>query len=448
MSFNWPEAFTAQMKALLGDEFDSFQAAIAEASPVSIRHNSQKNKRPMVLEEPVNWHPYAEYLKERPVFTLDPAFHAGAYYVQEASSMFIHEAVKQCVDLERPLRVLDLCAAPGGKSTLLADMLNNESILVVNEVIKSRVGVLRENMRKWSFPNVIVSNHDSEEFVELEGFFDLVLVDAPCSGEGLFRKDEEASGHWSPEAVQTCSARQKRILQAAAMLVAPGGKLLYSTCTYNTKENTENVEWFCRQQDFRAVSLEVGVFEGVQAAGKGYQFFPHKVKGEGFFLAVLEKTSHDADYVEGKIKLNRLPKKLLGELSKWIEEPTRFSFFLKPDNRVVAIPQSIEKEMGSVFRALFKRSSGLEIGEFKKEQFIPSHDLALSTIVSKAVPQLPLDKDNALLYLKRESFALEVEIQGWHLVCYQEMGLGWVKGLGNRVNNYLPKEWRIRMDIN
>src|SRR5690606_29701854 len=181
----------------------------------------------------------------------------------------------------KPLKVLDLCAAPGGKTTLIADLLNDQSLLVANEVIKSRVGILKENVLKWGFQNYIITNHDSEEFADLEGFFDLVLVDAPCSGEGLFRKDPEAINHWSEEAVQTCSARQRRILQAAAMAVASGGTLIYSTCTYNDFENSGNVSWFIKDQEFKEFRLDLANFEGLAEQEFGYQFYPHKIKGEG-----------------------------------------------------------------------------------------------------------------------------------------------------------------------
>lgn len=450
MSKKLPEAFAERMKKLLGAEFDQFTETLEGEAPVSIRINTRK-KLPGLFEElkgeGVKWHSEAFFLKERPVFTLDPAFHTGAYYVQEASSMFLKEALKQTVDFSKPLKVLDLCAAPGGKTTLTTDLMNDESLLVANEVIKSRVSILKENLLKWGFTNVIVSNHDAEEFADLEGFFDLVLVDAPCSGEGLFRKDKNASSHWSEEAVATCSARQKRILQAAAMAVAPDGVLIYSTCTYNPEENHQNVQWLIKNQDFEVLPLDTSAFPEIESREPGYQFYPHRVRGEGFYIAALQKTGGDTDYTTAKIRLNRLPKKQIEELSGWLERPEHFEFFLKKDDGIVAIPRNLTADFGSVLKGLYKRSSGFEIGTFKKTNFIPSHTLALSTEISSQVPKIETSREEALLFLKKETFEVGQAENGWHLVTHQGLGLGWVKVIGNRVNNYLPKEWRIRMDI-
>jgi 16S rRNA C967 or C1407 C5-methylase (RsmB/RsmF family)/NOL1/NOP2/fmu family ribosome biogenesis protein len=445
-----PEAFSLQMQHILGEEYKAFEESLSEKTPVTIRlNNRKKTSEPIAAQEDVLWHSDAHYLAERPVFTLDPAFHAGAYYVQEASSMFVAEAVKQVADLERPLKVMDLCAAPGGKSTLLASLLNNKSLLVANEVIKSRVGVLKENLEKWGFPNYIVSNHDPEEMIDLEGFFDVVLTDAPCSGEGLFRKDPNAMKEWSENSVQLCCARQKRILQAAAMLVAPGGILCYSTCTYNDKENESNAQWLTQVADFEPVRLKIPAGWGIVEKKYGYQFFPHKVKGEGFYLAVFRKTRGEKQEARGKIKLNRLPQKKVEVLKEWLHSPNDFEYFEKPDGQIVAIPVGLTNEYATLFRALHKRSSGLEIGQFKGNDFIPSHDLALSTAIAKTLPVVELSKEDALKFLKRENLAVDLSSQpkGWLLAQYQGLNLGFMKVIGDRINNYLPKEWRIRMEI-
>ena len=239
--------------------------------------------------EKVPWHPQGYYLNERPSFTLDPVFQAGGYYVQEASSMFVAEAVRQTMDTSKPLRVLDLCAAPGGKTTTLAAELTENSFLMANEVIKSRIPALKENLLKWGFTNYVVTNHDPETMAELEGFFDVVLVDAPCSGEGLFRKDDEAAKEWSVQHVELCSARQKRILKAAAFLVAPNGVLVYSTCTYNAQENDENVAYITKITELERIDLSLPTEFGIQATQGGAQFYPHKLKGEGFYLAVFRQ---------------------------------------------------------------------------------------------------------------------------------------------------------------
>lgn len=445
-----PEAFSLQMQHILGEEYQAFVKSLSEPTPVTIRlNNRKKTSEPMVKQGDVLWHSDAHYLAERPVFTLDPAFHAGAYYVQEASSMFVAEAIKQTTDLSKSLRVMDLCAAPGGKSTLLAALLNDKSLLVANEVIKSRVGVLKENLEKWGFPNYIVSNHDPEEMIDLEGFFDVVLTDAPCSGEGLFRKDPNAMNEWSENSVQLCCARQKRILQAAAMLVAPGGILCYSTCTYNEKENESNAQWLTQVADFEHVQLKIPTDWGIVEKKYGYQFFPYKVRGEGFYLSVFRKTRGDKQEARGKIKLSRLPQKKVEVLKEWLQTPDAFDYYEKPDGQLVAIPGVLSNEYAMIFRALQKRSSGLEIGQFKGNDFIPSHDLALSTAIAKDLPAVELSKEDALKFLKRESLGVDLSNQpkGWLLARFQGLNLGFMKVIGDRINNYLPKEWRIRMEI-
>jgi 16S rRNA C967 or C1407 C5-methylase (RsmB/RsmF family)/NOL1/NOP2/fmu family ribosome biogenesis protein len=447
---NLPEAFTTQMKARLGTDYEAFIKSLESDSPTSIRLNPiKKSKHFSDKLEGVLWHPEAFYLSERPVFTLDPAFHTGAYYVQEASSMFIAEAVRQTVDLSKPLKVLDLCAAPGGKTTLLASLLNENSVLVANEVIKSRIGVLKENLEKWGFVNYIVSNHDPEEMVNLEEFFDVVLVDAPCSGEGLFRKDPSAINEWSENNVNMCSARQKRILQAASMLVSPKGVLLYSTCTYNPKENQQNATWLTQVADFEEVELNIPTQWGIDKSAGGYQFFPHKVKGEGFFLSIIrKKPSIPAQNQYPKIKLNRLSNRQIEFVKKYLKTPDDFDYFIKNEGTVIVVNKNVIKEFGIVLWALDKRSSGLEIGLMKGNDFVPSHSLALSTAIQNDLPAVELSKENALKYLKREPFEVENAPNGWVLVRYEGLNLGWIKLIGDRINNYLPKEWRIRMEIN
>jgi 16S rRNA C967 or C1407 C5-methylase (RsmB/RsmF family) len=284
-----PQAFQVQMQQLLGDEWDDFAAALQQPAPISIRYNPYKNTASPAALEKVSWSPNAYYLPERPVFTLDPAFHAGAYYVQEASSMFVGEVIRQLFPIQKPAKVLDLCAAPGGKTTDLLSCLPAQSLLVCNEVIRSRFQILKQNVIKWGQSNVILSNHDSKDFARLNGFFDVILVDAPCSGEGLFRKDPGASSEWSPNNVQLCTGRQKRILAKAADLLAPGGVLIFSTCTYNRKENEGNASWMMNTFGLEPISLDIPEAWNIVYRDIGYQFYPHRIKGEGFYIAVMTK---------------------------------------------------------------------------------------------------------------------------------------------------------------
>ncbi len=450
---NLPESFILQMKRDLGDDFSKFEESLNAQTPTSIRVNPAKNIPLEALFEAdlrqIQWNKDGFYLPERPNFTLDPAFHAGAYYVQEASSMFVKEALTQTMDFDKSLKVMDLCAAPGGKSTLIASLLNQKSMLVANEVIKSRIAPLKENLEKWGFPNYVVTNHDSEEMIDLEGFFDLVLTDAPCSGEGLFRKDKNARNEWSENNVQICSARQKRILQAAAMLVAPNGFLCYSTCTYNASENEQNAKWLTQIADFEEVKLDFPVEWGIVKKEFGYQFFPHLLEGEGFYLSIFRKTSGTKQNASGKIKLNRLSQKKYENIKKWLRDIENLDFFEKPEGTIVAIPKVLISEYATIFRVLQKRSSGFEIGQLKGDDFIPSHSLALSTAIASDIQSVELSKEQALKFLKKETIDIDTQnIQkGWVLAKYRGLNLGFMKVMNDRINNYLPKEWRIRMDI-
>lgn len=448
-----PTPFRQQMQQELGADFPAFSAALQQPPPVSIRVNPQKKVLLTDALETVPWCADGFYLPERPVFTLDPLFQAGAFYVQEASSMLLAEAVRQTVKLQRPLRVLDLCAAPGGKSTLLASLLSSDSLLVCNEVIRSRVPVLKENLEKWGFPNVAVSNHDPEDFKALNGFFDVVLVDAPCSGEGLFRKDPEAVLEWSEENVRICAARQQRILAAAAPLLCDDGLLFYSTCTYNTEENSQNAAWLAAN-GFENVSLTIpaawGIVDKVVDKTVGYQCYPHHVKGEGFFLSVFKKKARSSPEMAVPRAFRSLkPVRNWQEktLQSFLKQPGDFSFYVKPNGDVIAIPEALSADLRILDSALHNKGFGLDMGTFKGDDFIPSHALALSTAIADRLPAVDLSKEDAIRFFKKENLVLNDPVKGWLLARYKGLNLGWLKGVGNRVNNYLPKEWRIRMDI-
>ena len=451
---NFPPAFRERMQAELGDEYPAFEAALAQNPPVSIRINPRKSAFNTSGLEKVAWCTDGYYLPERPVFTLDPLFQCGAYYVQEASSMLLAEALRQVNTHSHPVRALDLCAAPGGKSTLLASALHRDSLLVCNEVIRTRVPVLRENMEKWGHTNVVISHHDANDFASLTGFFDLVMVDAPCSGEGLFRKDPDARQEWSESNVQLCSARQKRILSAATPLVGDGGILIYSTCTYNDDENSNNVKWL-NKQGFEPIRLDIpsewGIVEKIVDNSVGYQCYPHRVKGEGFFISLFRKTKptyfSERNYPRHFKSYKLLRPRETAQLQDYLADPAAFSIWQKPNSEVIAISKIIEKELLWLDAALRNKGFGQEMGIFKGTDFIPAHALALSTAITDSLPNVELSKDDALRYFKKENLVLNEPVRGWLLARYQGQNLGWMKGVGNRVNNYLPKDWRIRMDI-
>jgi 16S rRNA C967 or C1407 C5-methylase (RsmB/RsmF family)/NOL1/NOP2/fmu family ribosome biogenesis protein len=446
-----PEAFLVKIKENLGQESDKFLAALDDTSPISVRLNSVKSS-PGLFEidtTQVPWHTEGKYLKERPVFTLDPLFHGGAYYVQEASSMFLKHVFNETVNRYDPIYVLDLCAAPGGKSTLMADLLGEDDLLVVNDVIRTRVTVLKENLQKWGFENVIFCNQDPETFADLEGFFDVVLVDAPCSGEGLFRKDKGAVKEWSEDNVKLCSLRQQRVLSAAGLLVKPDGVLIYSTCTYNNLENDNNVDWICRTLEFEKIEIKVPDDWGITKTASGHQFYPHKLKGEGFYIAAMRQKGSQSKFVKARVNLQRISYKQRDIIEPWLKADVfeEFEYYTKNDGAIIALRQSLLTAYGSVFKAIYKRSSGFEIGVIKGTDLVPSHAFALSNLINENVVFENLDKENALKFLKKEAFTLSSEKDGWILIKHQNIGLGFVKKIGERINNYLPTEWRIRMEL-
>ena len=283
-----PELFVERMKVMLGADYAAFEQALQSPPPVSVRVNDKlKNYTPSAYRVP--WCDSGYYLDERPLFTADPFLHAGVYYVQEASSMFLKHVVKSF--LADAVCVLDLCAAPGGKSTLLLESLPDNTLLVSNEIIRSRAQILAENITKWGNPNVVVTNNAPKDFQQLPQFFDAVLVDAPCSGEGMFRKDAGAIQEWSMQNVQNCAIRQKDILQDVWDSLKDNGLLIYSTCTYNREENEEQIAWICSELGAEHLEIDISEFNGIVESDYGYRFYPHKIRGEGLFMAVLRKKS-------------------------------------------------------------------------------------------------------------------------------------------------------------
>jgi 16S rRNA C967 or C1407 C5-methylase (RsmB/RsmF family)/NOL1/NOP2/fmu family ribosome biogenesis protein len=438
------------MRQTLGSEWKPFAAAHESDSPTSIRIHPDKFKKPS--NAPIPWTSFGQYLPERPQFTLDPSFHAGAYYVQEASSMFLEQAVRQSVDLRQSLRVLDLCAAPGGKSTHLLSLISKDSLLVANEVIQSRATVLSENVQKWGYPNALVTSNDPGDFGRVAGYFDLMVVDAPCSGEGLFRKDADAMKEWSPEHVGLCAARQRRILSDVWPALKEGGILIYCTCTYNAEENEDNLSWLQGQQGLESVSLKTedswGVQEVVSGKITGYHFYPHRVQGEGFFLAVVRKKGA-ADTVRTKSKFSFAtpPAKAVEQVNHWVVEPTRFRFILQ-DDLILMLPAALATDIAWLSERLRMFNKGTAIAALKHEKLVPEHAAAMSTELShEFFTREPLSKDLALAYLRKDNLMLGEGKRGFALVTYEDLPLGWVNLLGTRINNLYPAGWRIRMMI-
>jgi 16S rRNA C967 or C1407 C5-methylase (RsmB/RsmF family)/NOL1/NOP2/fmu family ribosome biogenesis protein len=448
MSNLFPPAFEQRMRARLGTEWSLFEQIHNTPSPTSIRINRRKNNNE--YEFPIPWTEFGYYLNERPVFTLDPVFHSGAYYVQEASSMFLEQALKQSVDLTQSIKVLDLCAAPGGKSTHLLSLLNDTSLLISNEVIRSRASILSENIQKWGYSNVIVTNNDPEHFQKLTGLFDVIVVDAPCSGEGLFRKDADAMKEWSTENVALCSQRQRRILNNIWPAVKENGVVIYCTCTYSEEENENNLDWLNGQHQAEFVELTTKPEWGVEPIRKGkaigYRFYPHKVNGEGFFISVIRKSGkEDSIRAKGKKVFQHAPRKIVDQLKDWSLQSEAFEI-IQQEALLIQLPKSWYEEIEFLSRQLHIVSKGTAMAEVKHEKFIPEHAFALSTAINKEnFKQIELSEAEALAYLRKENLMIGEGERGFALVSFRGVALGWVNLLGNRVNSLFPSSWRIRM---
>ena len=450
-----PIPFEESMRQLLGDEYNAFREALLGEPAVSIRLNRSKyTAQPGYT--PVPWATEAYYLAERPAFTFDPMFHAGCYYVQEASSMFVEQAVKQHLG---PARVaLDLCAAPGGKSTLLRSLLPDDCVLVSNEVMHPRAQVLAENITKWGHPHCIVTSNYPADFAPLGETFDLILVDAPCSGEGMFRKDEVAVAEWSPENVRVCWQRQRDILTDIWPTLRPGGLLIYSTCTFNTQEDEENVHWMIDELGAELLPICIDESWGITPSlvpdvPHAYRFLPGRTRGEGFFLAALRRggdTSAPEAPRSGKTKKRDKKSKqstvaVPTECKQWLANSDTYIYKVI-GTEVVALPSDMEALHSLLTEQFYLLKAGITLAELKGHDALPAHNLAMSTALrTGAFTRCELTYVEALRYLRREAITLPADTpRGFVLVTYRDVPLGFVKNLGNRANNLYPNEWRIR----
>ena len=452
--------FMTRTRQLLGEnEWNLFAGALQEEPPASVRMNPRKCGLSPEGASPVPWCRDGFYLSARPAFTFDPLFHAGCYYVQEASSMFLDQVLRQYVT--SPSIMLDLCAAPGGKSTLARTALPEGSLLVANEVMRGRSQVLAENMVKWGHPDVLVTQNDPADFTELGPLFDVILADVPCSGEGMFRKDETAVSEWSTDNVHLCWQRQRSILSAIWPCLKTGGILIYSTCTYNREENEDNVAWIAEELGAEVLPVETDDGWGITGNLAGYdfpvcRFLPHRTVGEGLFMAVLRKTSDDGEAETGGRKRNRQnkdkgkkggrnPLKISREMENWLLNPERYALMVDGEE-AVAFPGAF-LDLYELFKSRLKvLHAGIILGEWKGKDWQPGHSLAMNVECNgTAFPQAELTYEQAIAYLRKEAVALSPDTpRGYVLVTYHGRPLGFVKNIGNRANNLYPQEWRIR----
>lgn len=451
-----PALFSDQLRELLPTEAEALLASLDEEASVSVRLNRRKTETPpasLPIGEAVPWaKPVGFYLDGRPAFAADPLWHAGVYYVQEASSMLLRLVAPLLG--EEPLRALDLCAAPGGKSTLLLDLLPEGSTLVSNELIRSRAQILAENIQKWGGVHSVVTSTEPQRLGRLREQFDFILVDAPCSGEGMFRKEEEARRQWTPGLVESCAHQQREILDDIWPALAPSGLMVYSTCTFNRQEDEDMLSYLVEELGAESVALPElpeTITPSPLSSYPCYRMMPHRLRGEGLFMAVVRKP--DAEVGSARTKSARSKSKpnpkLPQEILRWLSPELRADVTLQslPDGTLTAIPSAlypiVEALQGAKIPIL---TSGIPLAEVKGRDFLPLPALALSVgLDEEAFPRVELTQEEAIRYLAREAVSLSADTpRGLVLVTYEGYPLGFAKHLGNRTNNLYPQAWRIR----
>lgn len=429
----------------MGVEAERLFRSLETDSVTSIRLNDKKDilDFPCDIDE-VPWHEDGYYLSERPQFTLDPLFHAGCYYVQEASSMIIERILEQYVAKESI--VLDLCAAPGGKATLISQYLGKEGLLIANEVVRQRVFILSENIQKWGNGNTIVTHNDAATFGEkTRNLFDCMLVDAPCSGEGMFRKDEEARSEWSLRTMQMCAERQRKILMDVWDALKPGGIMIYSTCTFNHEEDEGNAQWIAECLGGEILPLSYEEDWGIEEGEVGYHFYPHKVKGEGFYVCIIRKNEEVfAPYKIKEPKHKILPLEFESTMRSWLIEPDDWAI-RQSDRFMTAYPMKYKALVDYLWDQLTCICTGFGIAEIRGKGASPQHALSMSKALKKdAFTNIELNLADALSYLRTEALPNHDWPFGTLLLTYQNVPIGFAKNVGNRLNNLYPNEWRIR----
>ena len=454
----FPQEFINILGELLADgERDALLAALEREPEVSIRFNPKvADAEGLALESlecsasgRVPWMDGAVYLDHRPQFTMDPLLHQGCYYVQEASSMFLAQAIKKCVS--GPVRALDLCAAPGGKSTLLAQLLPEGSLLVSNEIQRSRAQILAENMVKWGRPGVMVTCNTPKQIGESSLLFDLIAVDAPCSGEGMFRKDEGAVCDWSLRNVEMCAVRQREIIEDIWPALKPGGYLIYSTCTFNRYEDEDNVRWIIERFGASAVDLKADAKWDIAGSLTAddlpvYHFMQHRTRGEGFFLCLLRKPEGASAVLKNR-PFKADSSKVPAGCKAWLKPAGGYEFLIKNES-VFALPTCLADDMCQVRQELYALVPGIEVAVLKGRDWVPAHALAMSTALDKsAFSCVEVTRQQALEYLHCNALRLDDAPRGIVLLTYKDIPLGFAKNIGNRANNMYPQEWRIRNSI-
>ncbi|MBL7950743.1 MAG: hypothetical protein JNM62_03385 [Flavobacteriales bacterium] len=431
-------SFFDRLRARLGAEVDGLADALLAISPTSIRGNEAKWPGPEAARVP--WCTNGAYLPERPAFTFDPLLHAGCYYVQEASSMLLEQAFRASGFAHERILALDLCAAPGGKSTHLRSLLHADSLLVSNEIDRKRQVILQENLWKWGAANVVITGSAPTQLQRLPEFFDLIVVDAPCSGEGMFRKDPFARAQWNERLVDQCAAMQRNALLHAWESLRPGGVIVYSTCTWEISENEAQMAWLM-EQGGTCISIPIdaswGVVRSERLGVDALRCYPHHVKGEGFFIAAVRKPGEwTAQYSNAGAHSYYAPAKWLHPRSSWAT--------VEVGEELFATDATWSGALNDIQRTLNVISPGVPLAERKAGEWRPHHALALASDLDPShFTRVPLNMDEALSYLRGNALTAS-NAQGIALATHRNVGLGWLQGAGNRWNNRWPAGWRIR----
>lgn len=445
-----PAEFMATMREALGAEAEELFAALDTEAVTSIRLNPMK----LVAAyegEAVGWCEWGRYLAERPQFTLDPLLHAGAYYVQEAASQFVAHLLRD-INLDG-CRVLDMCAAPGGKATIYSTLVGHSGLVVANDISRPRTLALADNVQRWGMGNVVVTCNEPRYIGAFEGWFDVVAVDAPCSGEGMFRKMEEARSEWSPSAVVECAARQREIVAEAWRALRPGGTLIYSTCTFNPSEDEGTVEWMNKEfgneleaSDAIELQPDWGIVASTIGAFQCFHFYPHKAKGEGLFAAIARKRSGTGRRSMPKSRRKvfaPLQKSDMTEVNRWIKPEYAMEYRMVGDT-IYGYNRETVSDITQLSESLNVVYSGVAVGQIFKGRLKPEHSLALFVGYNEqAAPSVEVELDVALNFLRRHDIDYRLFADGINRVMYGGVAIGFVKRIGARCNNMYPKELRI-----
>ena len=447
-----PARFVERIRQQLGvEEAERLCQALEGDQPTSVRlHPERGTQTALSVSRAVPWSERGRYLSERPSFTLDPAFHGGAYYVQEASSQFVERLLPAAC---AGLRILDLCAAPGGKTTLYASKVGPQGLVVANEIDRKRVQILADNVRKWGLGNVAVTCGDAEMAARMESWYDVVAVDAPCSGEGMFRKDDVARQEWSEQNVRLCAERQDQILRHAWQALRAGGTLIYSTCTFNREEDEGTLERFLEWASEEvepaqevAVDADWGIVTGHVGAFQTFRFMPHRAVGEGFFAAVVRKSEEVRNGRLPKAKrsvIGAVDKQGVAELRRWVVAPDKMTFGVAGDTCYGWYKEQAEavKRLSELVSVVY---SGVAMGQLFKGKLKPEQALAHFVGLNReAVAATELSREESLCYLRKQEVTVERFTEGMNLVLFEGLPLGFAKRIGGRVNNLYPNVLRI-----